>query len=337
VGIGTTTPTAELDIIKSVAGAGAVDIGLNIRMGTNATTVIGGNAIAGTSSTENIGLQGWGYGAERNWGVRVLSDNPANSGSIVTGVYGYADGGNNLAPQQIRGVWGVATGNFNGGPGFAGWFDGLTHCTAGVWTSSDAMLKENIEDLPTALPVIMQLEPKSYNFQADDFPSLGLDDATHFGFIAQDVEALLPEVVMDVQQPAMYDPAGNELAAAVEYKIMNYEMLIPWLAKGMQEQQAIIDVQNDRIDQLEAIVAGCCAGNPSDAGGMMAPQGQGSGNTLGTGLKERGFNDDDLRIVPNPMVDRTTISYTLADPGQARLVVSTSEGRQLRVLEEGAR
>jgi hypothetical protein len=59
---------------------------------------------------------------------------------------------------------------------------------AGAYTnSSDAKFKTNVVPITGALDLLAQLKPSSYNWVADDQPD--------FGFIAQDVEAVLPQLV----------------------------------------------------------------------------------------------------------------------------------------------
>lgn len=56
--------------------------------------------------------------------------------------------------------------------------------------SSDENLKENIIDAVSALPILTQLRPVMYNFKAD------VSAKQHFGLIAQEVQAVLPNAVL---------------------------------------------------------------------------------------------------------------------------------------------
>ena len=91
-------------------------------------------------------------------------------------------------------------------------------------TPSDKRLKTNIEDINYGLETIMKLSPKQYDWKKDD---------THdIGFIAQEVEEVIPEIVKDKKH---FDK---------EIKTLDYEKLTAVLIKAVQEQQ-------ERINKLE--------------------------------------------------------------------------------------
>lgn len=75
--------------------------------------------------------------------------------------------------------------------------------------------------------------------------------------------------------------------------------------------------------QMEEALAVCCARQPLP--GLM-PNDEGPSE----GKAERL-----LRIDPNPFTDRTIIRYTLERGGRMLLLVNSSDGKQLRVLQEG--
>ena len=90
-------------------------------------------------------------------------------------------------------------------------------------SSSDKRLKTNIESLEYGLNEINQLNPISFKFKSAS------DDVTHLGFIAQDVQTVIPEVVQE--QP------DNMLG-------IRYDELIPILVNAIKELK-------DRIEFLE--------------------------------------------------------------------------------------
>ena len=94
---------------------------------------------------------------------------------------------------------------------------------------SDARLKDNVQECEKGLSEILSLRSVSYTF---------IDDASktkQVGFIAQEVEPLIPEVVST--------PTSSN-----QYYGLNYAGVVPVLVKAIQEQQAI-------IEQLKADVA----------------------------------------------------------------------------------
>ena len=102
---------------------------------------------------------------------------------------------------------------------------------------SDKDLKENIESITeSSLAKVKLLEPKTFNFKADD--NFGTNKKT--GFIAQEVAAIFGTTDgvatgTDGQKDMGIDPTG----------------LIAHLTKAIQEQQTIIDNLTTRIEELE--------------------------------------------------------------------------------------
>ncbi len=124
--------------------------------------------------------------------------------------------------------------------------------------------------------------------------------------------------------------------------------LIPYLIAGHKEQQTVIEDQQaqiadltdqvaantiaadelqdlrDRLDQLEHLLALCCQAPPSDVEPKNSIINDGSG-----------LNDERiLRIQPNPFTDHTTLYYQLERGGRVQLMANSSDGKQLRVLQE---
>jgi hypothetical protein len=101
---------------------------------------------------------------------------------------------------------------------------------AGVWTdaSSDRRAKRDIEDLPYGLEEVLALRPRCFKWKSSDDKVLG--------FIAQEVEPILPEVVVE-KSNGMYT--------------MHHKDIISVLTKAIQEQQDIINELKARVEALE--------------------------------------------------------------------------------------
>lgn len=109
-------------------------------------------------------------------------------------------------------------------------------------TLSDANKKEAIEPIstPSALGLIMELEPVSYRMKDFDAGNYGPQThrRRHMGFVAQQVAAVLGEKADDCGLWCC-DSDGNQS--------LRYEQLISPLVKVVQEQQR-------RIEALESLV-----------------------------------------------------------------------------------
>ena len=106
--------------------------------------------------------------------------------------------------------------------------------SAGAWNdASDVKIKKDIEDINYGLETVKNLKPRKYKMKVDELQQIG--------FIAQEIETIIPEVVStDVNR-------NGE-----EYKSLSYSHLTAVLAKAIQEQQEIIDDLKARIEVLEA-------------------------------------------------------------------------------------
>jgi len=101
----------------------------------------------------------------------------------------------------------------------------------GTIQTSDARLKTNILPLEYGLKEVMQLNPVRYNWK--DNP----EGDSKIGLVAQEVKAIVPEVVV-----------GDE---AKETLGMNYAELVPVLVNAVKEQQAQIDAIEKNIQSLK--------------------------------------------------------------------------------------
>jgi hypothetical protein len=114
-------------------------------------------------------------------------------------------------------------------------YGGTTYATfaqgGSSWSfSSDSRLKENIRPISYGLSEIINLKPIHFNYL--DTPSV-----PNLGFIAQEVEPLLPELITE---------------SAEGYKQLAQTGMIPVLVKAIQELSAKLDEANARIAALEA-------------------------------------------------------------------------------------
>jgi hypothetical protein len=112
-------------------------------------------------------------------------------------------------------------------------------------TSSDRRLKKNIVEIKYGLDEIMKLQAVSYNWKNNN------DSKLQLGFIAQDVEKIVPEIVsksgISDEEFAKLEQKGETISDTYG---MQYTGLIPVLVKAVQEQQNIIESKSKEIIQL---------------------------------------------------------------------------------------
>jgi len=99
--------------------------------------------------------------------------------------------------------------------------------TGGTWVNaSDITLKKDIKDIEYGLNEVMQLKPKWYKMIDDDLEQIG--------FIAQDVEEVLPELVSTSEKGM---------------KGLSYGQLTAVLTKALQEANAKITVLEEKLER----------------------------------------------------------------------------------------
>jgi hypothetical protein len=104
----------------------------------------------------------------------------------------------------------------------------------GTWaSSSDVRFKKNIKPIANSLEYIKNLNPVKFDMKNEDDSKTG----NHFGFIAQEMEKILPELV----------GTDNEGMKSIEYAT-----LTSILAGAVKEQQGMIESQKKDIEQLKA-------------------------------------------------------------------------------------
>jgi hypothetical protein len=227
----------------------------------------GGNGVQGVveSSVGSQWMRGI-YGRSKNtggfnvYGVGVLgqAEGAANWDNTY-GVYAEATKGHvNYGAYSVADAYGgyAATGIYAQGLGAttinrAGFFMGDVVVTGACACSpSDEKLKTNIRPFEKGLNVIMALRTKAYDMRVEEFKGrLALAEGPQVGLIAQDVEKLVPEAVMPVHVPERESKTaeGIKKVEAIDYKSLNYDVLIPVLINAIQEQQAQIEVLNAKL------------------------------------------------------------------------------------------
>jgi len=165
--------------------------------------------------------------------------------------------------------------------------------TAG-FIGSDRRLKKDIQPVDNAMDLVRRLQGTTYVFRTDEFPGKNLPMGRQYGFIAQDLEKVIPEVAQQCDNG---------------FYAVNYDAIIPILTEAMKEQDAVISALQTELSELRSTVADLKA----DRAGQ---------NTEGFRLEQN---------APNPFSNSTVIGYALPS-GTNGAVISVYDltGRTLR-------
>jgi hypothetical protein len=208
--------------------------------GANRSEIIVDNQAGGNQSAivfEDAGTPVWQLGKQTNNSFFAYDEANANLFLAVTtsGTLSLGEGG------QIQILKGGNVGIGTGSPGsYQLYVNGSAYAT-GTWSTSDGRLKTHVATVTNGLALVEQLRPVRYDWLAADKRIVGKDlklatDRPQIGFIAQEVEKVLPEAVT---APAKGGP---------ETYSINEGALVPVLTAAIKEQQA-------EIEDLKAEVA----------------------------------------------------------------------------------
>lgn len=239
VGIGTTNPSYKLVVQDSrivasntTASNGSQSVGFQGVFGADASLGALQLSIGGYPSATAASRYLYLQGVDTaNYRPIILQPSGGNVGIGIT------------APSQALDVVGsIKMSDFSA--------NGAVYSNNDVLTStnpSDLRLKENINDLDLSLNKIMQLRPVTFDWRDSG-------DASR-GFIAQEVEMVIPELVATEENG---------------YKGIYSMDFIPYLVKGIQEQQLQIEDLNLKINEQTLVLTDQAIESSSSA--VIAPK-----------------------------------------------------------------
>ncbi|HOY31040.1 MAG TPA: tail fiber domain-containing protein [Bacteroidales bacterium] len=121
----------------------------------------------------------------------------------------------------------------------------------GTIQTSDLRYKDNISDIQYGLDEVLKLRPVSYRWKDDN---LNIGTGKNLGFIAQELETIVPEVVVH-KQTEIDNETNHPAGEYPDTYGVKYSELIPVLVKAIQEQQTqfvkAIQEQQTQIEQLK--------------------------------------------------------------------------------------
>jgi hypothetical protein len=232
VGLGTTSPVAQLDVGTS-----------------NTTYNATGDAVIRVSNTSSSGQSPLDFFMNGTLRGRVRVDGTGNVTYVANGgvhnfyVGGDSGVGTNLLTMATNGDVGIG----NSSPSYPLHVNGTAAATL-FQTLSDARYKKNEAPLQLGMNAIQQLKPVTFEWQIPsdevkhrDEPAMRFEKGEQIGFIAQDVEKVIPDAVLTDSTPRAR-------------KGIVYSAIIPVLVKAMQEEHDLVLHQQTEISELKRAV-----------------------------------------------------------------------------------
>jgi hypothetical protein len=206
VGIGTNAPKGQLHVNGDYYGKGHLLLHAYEGDGSSGTAYVQARDTSGTSSV-------------------ALRLRTQNAGSLVEAMH-LTSGGN------------VGIGTTS--PTYKLHVNGSVAGVGAYQSISDARYKTNIATFNNALDTILHLRGVTYDWKRADFPDMNFTVGKQIGFLAQEVEKILPELVMT-------DSNG--------YKTVAYANVVPVLVEAMKQQQKQISTQQKQLEALQSVQA----------------------------------------------------------------------------------
>jgi hypothetical protein len=224
VGIGTTSPAVRLDVLES-GSLGTASSGTIARFTSTGASgfdaligIVGGNAgrsILDLGDSDAAAVGRLGYDHTSNF--MFFNTNSAERMRITSGGEVYIAGTTDQGAYNLQvngtGVWGAGA-----------YVDG-----------SDSAVKKNIQPLGSALDLIKQMNPVTFEYQ----PFYSKDTTTQTGFIAQELQQVLSD---KVYKNGIVKEGGQYLGVA-------YQHLIPLLVKSIQELEAQVQALKSQLNK----------------------------------------------------------------------------------------
>jgi hypothetical protein len=196
---------------------------LNVGNVNYATHFPGNVGIGTTNPSVKLDVNGSIWMSTSSPGLRMRSGNSAHYFQIG-GPYS-ALGDNNVYIDNTGGSMYVRTSaTFSTGVVL-----GL-NSTAWGPVGSDKRIKDNVVALDDSLSKLMSIIPVSFTYKNQP-------NTQHIGFIAQDIENVLPEMIMEVATPEAYKPYVDTSTI----KTYTTEFLFPYIVRSIQQLQSQID------------------------------------------------------------------------------------------------
>ena len=175
----------------------------------------------------------------------------------------------------------------------------------GIINTSDIRDKKNIRDLDYGLEKIMQLHPVKFNWKE------GINTSDKIGLVAQEIQKILPDVVVDYDVKTDEATGRQEKVPAARLGV-NYTDLIPVLIKSIQELQLQITELKQQVNNKTSIT--------SSAANELKINKAATNATLD-------------QNTPNPFNSTTTIRYNIpASISNAQIMITNGSGNHIKTF-----
>ncbi len=113
---------------------------------------------------------------------------------------------------------------------------------------NDSEIKKNITAIENPLEKLVQLQPKTFEYNTEQYKHLKLQHGRKFGFVAEDFQHIFPDMVIEKSVSYMF---GKNVYRNSTIKTINEQSLIPLLVAAIKDQQLQIDKLTTELEVLK--------------------------------------------------------------------------------------
>lgn len=277
--------------------------------------------------------------------IAVSANNNSVTNATRWGVYSIAQGSGSGVRYGVVGQAFTSTGAKYGvlgtasssGGGYAVYASGNLAYTGTITDVSDRKFKKNIAEF-TALDRVMQLQPKTFEMKKEDFKRMNLAEGKRFGFIAQELQEIFPELVHRQVDATPFQQGDSLAVEQIDYLGVEYISMVPILTQAMQEQQKMIEEKDERITKLERQNLAMQRQNEELEDRLdqlevlmqqLSQNTDSSGNTNTATVRGARLQQNQ----PNPFGNSTSIPHFIPNSVQtAELRITDAQGRVLKTI-----
>jgi len=184
------------------------------------------------------------------------------------------------------------------------------------YNASDKTLKSNINEFSYGLDEVIKLNPVSYTYNGK--ADIDNNGKAHTGLLAQELQKVAPELVSEFEHIEYVDDEKTEILSKENFLQIEESAIKYMLINAIKDQQNLIEIQNERISQLEEVIST-------------------TGSSDGTNRTALILSNYDLaeleQNIPNPFSGSTTINYIVpSDAQNAQISVFGTNGQLLKTL-----
>jgi hypothetical protein len=232
----------------------------NTAMGYNASNQLAGdnNTALGTWALYNVttGSNNTAVGYYAGYTDNITASAATVSNSTAIGAYAQITNSNTISLGSANGALATNVGIGTAAPTSKLYVNGTVAATGAYVNASDARLKKDIRPVQDALAKMKALRGITFNWnqEAAKQIDLSIDSLNHYGFIAQEVEQVLPQVVRTATDSFHTKTvAYTDIIPVLTEAMKQGQQMVENLQqehKALQQQLQLLQWQRDRIEKI---------------------------------------------------------------------------------------